>query len=268
MFVKKKIKFISWLIVILVFGISLHLSKEDNFQYRYNWRYAINIGHEYAYSLFMGNKRALRRNSLIPQSKINEIYEHPAINNLSIRMHVINMLQADKPVYERSRPLGEILHLEKEDLVPTKYEYKNNLILVTTFEPKVNDIDIKIPEKGKLRFSLAMRYYESTDQSPWRVIIRKAANLPIINLLFSDLGTAGNWYIYDYHYHFNQDEYLAWFIKDGNKILEKENEDNTKELMELLNSWKTKEGRELFDKKIDDGLSKSLEWGSDWIRTE
>ena len=183
----------------MILGILIYFSPEDSHKVP-NTQIAIETGRAYSYYLLNGNKKELLKLSIEPaKTKIE--------NSNYIQISISEIYDKLK---EKQIPLGIgapfFSDQKDEDMELVAFEKMDNFI-VMTFAFKALDKIIEIPEKGKMLFSIAIRYYQPQDDFVSRKLIRKIANLPVINSVAGELGRTGKWVIFNYNYQYNLIDY-------------------------------------------------------------
>jgi hypothetical protein len=172
-------------------------------------------------------------------------------------------MEEEKMPYNYVSPLTPILFANKEnevDLELMLFE-RCEIFAVMTFAYKSLESIVEIPEKGKMLFSIATRYYNPEDTKLFGKLIRKIANLPLLNKILGRFGTTGKWVVFDYNYKYNLNDYLEWINGEGQDRIAEWKKSN-----DLIIQLKNKHGWERFWKSTSEragrGLAFLYEWGS------
>lgn len=250
-----KIIIILILIVFLVLGILIYRSPDEAYWLKENPQNAIEIGRTYAYYLLKSNDKGLLKMSVDPaKAKI----ENSNFSQIAwIDMH--NQLEKKKLPIKITAPL--LTEHKDEDMELIALEKLESFIVIT-FAYKSWDEIVEIPDKGKMFFSVALRYYNPIDDRLVTKLVRKIANLPLLRNLTGRLGTTGRWVVFDYNYKYNLNDYFDWVLKEG----ENYTREQTKEYKEFIGDLESKESSEKFFKELEESSARSVdflyEWGS------
>ena len=133
---------------------------------------------------------------------------------------------------------------------------RNESFIVMTFAYNNNGSIVSIPDKGKLLYTVALRYNKPRDKTIFPKIKRKIANLPILRYISGRQGTAGRWIIIDYKYNYNLSDYSLWLINEGESYCQNEREKASK----LIKRLNTQEGRNAFREGADWHLDSKHRW--------
>lgn len=261
------------LLAFIVFFI--YKAPQENFIEASSQR-AIWLGRDYALYLLYSDKQSLLENS-VDEPAVDKIKKLP-FNSIStsemleqlrakgmdivgereerrrkIIMDIISPLMHD----EQPRTMMELMMYEQhERIIVMTFAYTDN----DSISPNI----IEIPHKGKMLFSVALRYYRPIDKRVIPKIIRKIANLPVLRSFTEQMGTTGRWVVFDYFYKYNLDDYFNWALKEGEAYIEKRLKDWDKENIDFATMTTdqldklTKECEISADKNIDF----CYEWGS------
>ncbi len=241
-------KKIAVILVGLIFIVLVYKSPDESYWYKEKPLEAIELGRKFAYRLFLGYKQGLLEISMPPAEPKIKNSEWKELSAMDIDRQLENKnihFIITAPLFLPDIEDIKLLALERhESFFAMTFAYEDYLGRI-----------VEIPEKGKLLFSVVVRYYEPTDDRIIPKLLRKIANLPILRYVTGKLGTTGCWIVVDYSYKFNRSDYLNWVLKSGeeyNEILEKKSD-------EFLNddSWLNK-----FEESVDTSLSFDYEWGN------
>lgn len=262
---KKNTKIIGIIIILLVIGILIYQSPDEAYWLEINAQDAIEIGRTYALDLFRGRKQALSNLSVDPaktkieKSNFRELAHSEINEKLRKKGLDIETLSEKKQlgIYEIVAPLFP----ENKDMKLILFERRNNFI-VMTFGYEYGDRIVGIPEKGKMLFSVGVRYYQPVDKRFVHRIFRKIVNIPLLRSFTGKMGTTGRWVLFDYKHKHNLTDYLNWVLKEGKDLSKKHNE----KLVDFQAIIKNKESflkwrREILD-HADRGLNLNYKWGS------
>jgi hypothetical protein len=253
---KNPVKIVIILIVILGIGILIYRSPDEAYWLKENPQNAIEIGRAYAYYLLNSYKQGLLKMSVDPaKAKI----ENSNFRQIAM-MDMYDQLEKKKMPVDITAPL--ITEQKDEDMELIALE-KFESFIVMTFAYKSWDKIVQIPDKGKMLFSVAVRYHNPIDNRLVTKLVRKIANLPLLRNLTGRIGTTGRWVVFDYNYKYNLNDYFDWVLKEG----ENYDREQLKESEEFMRYLENKESFEKFSKKeleefIARGLDFLYEWGS------
>lgn len=239
------------LIVLACLGIlQVYNAPEENSQYQNDLQGVIKAGNRYSWLLFIGNKSWLLREfdftentkSKLKKEEIQQIF----------RKDILDKYRANGGKYEGE--LRSMLFREPEDIELIVLE-RQQPYLAMTYTLKEGPT---IPGKGKMLCSVAFRYYQPANGSLLERVLRKTANaVPFC----SSLGTTGKWLVADYSYTYNQSDYAAWYLREGDAMSSQRREENKV----LLNKLRKKEGVQEFMSEIEMDMAVSEEWASAWV---
>jgi len=263
----KSTKNVIILVVVILIGILIYYSPDESHHIE-NIQDAIKIGRTYAYNLLISDKYRLIEMSISPaKEKIDSLnLQSPLFNRVTYkeRADIYDCLTKEKIPYDYIAPLTPILFAKEENEVDLKLMLfeRYTTFAVMTFAYKTLNGVVEIPEKGKMLFSIATRYYKPEDDKLIGKLIRKIANLPLLNKITGRFGTTGKWMVFDYNYKYNLNDYLEWINEEGQDRLLKEWEESN----ELTNQLKIEQDWKKFMKSTNEYVEKSLvflyEWGS------
>lgn len=232
------------LIVLSAIGVFIYKSPDEAYRLKENPQDAIETGRAYSYYLLNNNKEMLLIMSANPAKA--------KIENLNVQSRVMYSQLEEKHIHiDIIAPL--FAEQKDEDMELITLENLQSFI-VMTFAYKNGDKIVEIPGKGKMLFSVAVRYYKSIDDRLVPKLVRKIANLPLLHNFTGRIGTTGRWVVFDYNYKYNLNDYFDWVLKEGENYSQKQ----LKESEEFLEQLSSKE----FDESVDRGLDFLYEWGS------
>jgi len=239
------------LMVLLCIGIiQVYNAPEENGKYQNDLQGVIKAGSRYSWLLFIGNKSWLlnefdftqNAKSKLKKDDIQQIFWND----------ILDKYRAGGGKYEGK--LRSMLFKEPEDieLIVLERRYPYLALTYTLTEGPI------IPEKGRMLFSIAFRYYQPVNKSFFEKVLRKTANtVPFC----SSLGTTGKWLVVDYSFTYNQSDYALWYLRQGDIVSSQTHEKN----IVLLNKLRNKEGVQEFRREIEMDLAVSAEWASAWV---
>ena len=243
----KKSKTILFLVIALTLGVFVYKSPDEAWWHRENTQEAIKIGRRYAFYLLNGYKDGLLRISTEP-AKTKVINSN--FRSLSF-VEMDEQLEKKKIHISLTAPLYEEQKDENMELITLE---KLESFIVMTFAYKSWDKIAEIPEKGKMLFSVAVRYYNPLDGRLVFRLIRKIVNLPFLHNFTGNLGTTGRWVVFDYNYKYNSADYFDWLLKYGEGY-------SNKQLEESERFLEDEQSFDKFDESVDSGLDFLYEWG-------
>ncbi len=257
---KKSVKTIIILIIILVLGILIYRSPDEAYWLwlKENPQDAIEIGRTYAYYLLNSHKEGLLKMSVNPaKAKIeNSNFRRIAL----VDMH--NQLEKKQILMDITDPFFASESNQEMELITLE---KLRTFIVMTFAYKCWDKIVEIPDKGKLLFSVAVRYHNPRDNRLVPKLIRKVANLPLLRNFTGRMGTTRRWVVFDYNYRYNFNDYFEWVLKEGESYSQKQLE-GSEEFMKQLASVESLEKYKKFIKEIEESTHRMIyflyEWGS------
>lgn len=244
---RRNTKIISILIVLSAIGVFIYKSPDEAYWLKENHQDAIKIGRTYTYYLLNGYKQGLLKMSIDPaKTKIEKSNFHQiAISEIH------DQIEKKKIHIEITAPLFAEQRDEDMELIALE---KLESFIVMTFAYKSWDKIVEIPDKGKMLFSIGVRYYNPIDKRIVPKLVRKIANLPLLRNFTGRIGTTGRWVVFDYNYKYNLNDYFDWVLKEGENYSQKQ----LIESEEFLQQLSSKE----FDESVDRGLDFLYEWGS------
>lgn len=252
---RRNTKFVIILIALSIIGILIYQSPDEAYWLKENPQDAIGIGRTYAYYMLISHKEGLLEMSIDPaKTKI----EKSNFNQIALS-EIYDQIEKNKIHIEVAAPL--ITEQKDEDMELITLEQLDSFIAMT-FAYKSWDKIVEIPAKGKLLFSVGMRYYNPIDHRIVPKLVRKIANLPLLRNFTGRMGTTGRWVVFDYSYKYNLNDYFDWVLKEGENYRQKQLKES-EEFMQQLNREKSfgKFNKER-DASVDRGLDFLYEWGS------
>ena len=259
--------------IAVLIGFLIYNSPDDSHP-RENIQDAIKLGRTYAYNLLISDKNRLSQMSFgQAKDKIDKAnLQSPLFTRATIeeRSKIYRrLMEEEKMPYNFVSPLTPILFAEKEnevDLELMLFE-RCEVFAVMTFAYKSLESIVEIPEKGKMLFSIATRYYNPEDIRLFGKLIRKVANLPLLNKIIGRFGTTGKWVVFDYNYKYNLNDYLQWITGEGqDRFAESKRSDD------LISKLKNRQDWERFWKSTSERTGRKLaflyEWGSDQVERQ
>lgn len=212
-------KFIVLIIIIVILGILIALSPDENYIYQENPQLcveeAIKKARRFVYYYLWGLKGNLIKLSM-----------EPALTK--IRNTNFTSLTPTEWASRRQKLKDKKIHFDI--YAPISEPKKNNIVLIAlekiedfivmTFVYQNGDLIVEIPKKGKMFFSIAVRQIEPLDDRLPSKILRKIANLPILNIFMREKGTQQRLVIIDYKYNYDLHDYYKWALIEGKKYSE------------------------------------------------
>lgn len=239
------------LIVLVCLGlVRVYNSPEENHKYEADLHGTIKAGRWFSWLLFIGNKGWLLdqfdftdgARSKLKKADIQQVFWKD----------ILDKYNAGGGKYEGE--LRSMLFREPEDIELVALE-RQQAFLAMTFT--LNGCPI-VPSKGKMLCSIVFRYYQPVNGSLWKRMLRKTANaVPFC----SSFGTTGRWLVVDYSYTYNQSDYAAWYLREGDALSGQKQE----ETMGFLKKIEKKEGVQELMRGIEMDLAISEEWASAWV---
>jgi len=263
---RRNTKIIIILIVLSVIGIFIYKSPDEAYWLKEDLKDAIEIGRTYAWNLFQGYKQGLLRVSIDPAKTKIEKLNLREISDLEIHEQ-LRKVQLDPESLFEKKQLGKYgivspLFSESKMMELIILEKVENFVVMTFGYEDYNEGLVGIPEKGKMLFSVAVRYYQPIDKRFVNRIVRKILNVPLLRNFTGKMGTTGHWVVFDYNYKYNRTDYLYWVLMEGENLSKKYD----KELEEVLAKIKDKESSEKrmteIKESADRGLNFLYKWGS------
>jgi hypothetical protein len=233
-------------IIIIGLGLLIYRSSDEAYQLKENTQEAIKIGRKYAYFLFLSEKEGLSNISIEPaRSKIASAdFQQMAMSE------IFDHLDKNKIPFSLQIPLLA----EKEDLRLIAFEKLDSFVVMTFALKGDGDQITEISNKGKMLYSVAIRYYRPVDDRFLSKLKRKIANLPLLRDFIGHLGTTGRWVVFDYNYTYSRNDYFKWLLNERKSDIEFKKQLESKEFIEKL----YKELLESANKHLDF----LYEWGS------
>jgi len=240
---------------LLITGIFIYKSPDEAYWLKPDTQKAIRIGRTYAYYLLSGHKKGLLEMSIEPaKTKIEESNFHEiAISEMT--------KQIEKKEYIDIEIIAPLLEERNDENMELIRLVKFESFIVMTFAYKSWNNIVEIPGKGKMFFSVGMRYHTPIDHQIETKIVRKIANLPLLRNFTGRMGTTGQWLVFAYSYKYSLNDYFDWVLKEGEYYSKRKNE----EFEELQEPGKLKKHIDKILKELA-GSQKSLDflyaWGS------
>lgn len=251
----------------MVIGILIYQSPDEGYWLKEDPQDAIEIGRTYALYLFRGYRQKLLEVSVDPaKTKIEKsTFQELAFSEINDRLRKIRL---DMDTLSEKKQLGKYgivapLFPEDEDMKPIIFERRNNFIVMTFGYEKYGKL-VEIPEKGKMLFSVGVRYYQPVDNRFVHKIVRKIANIPWIRNFTGNMGTTGRWVLFDYKYKNNRNDYLNWVLKEGENLSKQHNKKVEASLIKYKGMIKDKESYKKWKKAVDDRVNKNLNFAYEW----
>ncbi len=255
----KSVVAIILLLTLIILGILIYRSPDEAHWIQESPFEAIETGRIYAFYLLKGYKKDLQNISIDPaKTKIeNSDFSEITLSDIS------NLMENKKINIEITSPLLVLYQQEDGDMELVMLEKLESFIAMT-FAFKSLDKIVEVPVKGKMFFSIALRYYQPDDDRTIPKLIRKTANLPLLRKLTGRMGTTGRWVVFEYNYTYNLKDYFDWVLKEGeNYTLRKQREGQ--EFIKQLESGESKKVfEELFkdmEEKVEISLDSLYAWG-------
>lgn len=247
---KELMKKIVIIIAVLTLLVLVFVSPDESYWYKEKPLEAIELGRKFAYRLFLGYKQGLLEISMPPAE--------PKIKNSEWKE--LSFMDIDRQLENKRKNIhfsitAPLFSPDIEDIKLLALERHESFFAMTfAYEDYLGKI-VEIPEKGKLLFSVVVRYYQPIDDRIMPKLLRKIANLSLLRYVTGKLGTTGRWVVVDYSYKFNQSDYLNWVLKSG----EEYTEILSKKTDEFLNDDSS---FNKLDESVDTSLSFDYEWGN------
>ena len=239
--------------MILVLGILIYRSHDEAYWLKGDPQDAIEIGRTYAYYLLNSHKEGLLKMSVNRAKAKIENSNFPRIGLVDM----YEQLQKKQLLMDITDPF--LVSESDQEMELITFE-KFMSFIVMTFAYKCWDKIVEVPDKGKMLFSVAVRYYNPIDNRLVPKLIRKIANLPVLRNFTGRMGTTGHWVVLDYNYRYNLNDYYEWVLKEGEKYSQKQRE-RSEEFMKEVGS---EESLEKFTKEIDESTYRMLDFLHQW----
>lgn len=221
-------------IIAILFLVVVYNSSDDS-EYFFNVENALKSGKYYACAILKSDKKTLLKNL-----RYNDEYEKNKINKSTFNTTSQDIFydHYDTYIFEHfdEESIYDISSSDKE-----KYNRMQLLaidvigenIYVMTFGYKTRDMCkfLEIPNKGEMIFSVAMDYV-APHSGIIKEILRKVFNIPLLRVITKKYGTTGKWYLLDYEYTYNLNDYAEWIC--NNKKFESQTEHLYKKVDEAL----------------------------------
>ena len=133
------------------------------------------------------------------------------------------------------------------------------IVMTFAYKSFIGEI-AEMPGKGKMLFSVAVRYYQPIDDRFLPKLFRKIANLPLIGNFAGQLGTTGRWVVYDYEYKYTLRDYYEWVLKAGDVYAAEQQKD----AIELASLAKNKDFIEQLIKNRKEDARKDMQFLYEW----
>ena len=266
----KSLKYIATLIILLIVGILIYFSPDENYWFDKNPREAIKepikLGRSFACELLISNERGLLKIAAEPSTK--EKIKKSNLNKplftqytYEQRLAIKSLPKAGMP-YKFIDPLNPVLFSEKIDEIDMDLVMLEKLedFTIMTFAYKYGPTSeiVELPEKGKMLFTVGIRYNECKDDLILPKLGRKMANLPLLRSLIGHRGTKGRWMVVDYKYKYNLNDYWEWILKKGGDYKE------TKKPEEIVDEFINKIKNGKWIEEIKESALRQLGVDSGW----
>lgn len=239
------------LIVLVCLGLVwVYKSPEENHKYKADLHGTIEVGRWFSWLLFIGNKYSLleqfdftdEARSKLKKADIQQVFWKD----------ILDKYNAGGGKY--AGELKSMLFKEPDDIELVALERQQSFLAMTF---TLNGCPI-VPGKGKMLCSIVFRYYQPVNGSLWKRILRKTANaVPFC----SSFGTTGRWLVVDYSYTYNQSDYAAWYLREGDALSSQKQE-------ETRGFWKKMEKKEGFQELMrgfEMDLAMLEVWATLWV---
>jgi len=259
-------KILKIIIGLLIIGGIFYYSPEEGYWLR-DPMHGIEMGRTCSLYLFCSSKSALLQACIDPaKAQIEQTtFRELSLSDISEDLEKIHL--DPKTLSIGKYGIIAPLYPEMEDMKLILLQ-SNRSLMVMTFAYEKHHKVVEIPGKGKILFTLGMRYIEVVDKRLFPKIIRKIANMPLIRGFTGTAGTAGRWVLFDYKYEIDRNEYLDWLLKDGNSVSQKHDE-AVKNFQALIKDTKSYEKwiNGLKEHAMEE-LDLAYEWGSKAIQKQ
>jgi len=264
-------KIIVTVIVCCVIGFLIYQSPDESHWHEANLQDAITTGQDYAWNLLQGNKQQLLKISVEPAKGKVQSSDYRIVADSEITEQLSKKDFDLESLYEKHE-LGKYefiapLFAEINDMELVALDRKDDFIAMTFYLKTIYGI-VEIPGRGKMLFSVGVRYYKPVDTRIIGKLIRKVANAPLLRGFMAKMGTTGHWVIFDYHYNYDKRDYLKWIL-DQSDYLNKQYDKN------IQNSLVTFKNKVLFNKCGKDietdareNLNLLYKWGFDAMKKQ
>jgi len=226
---KKSYKNILVAVVVVILVILIYKSPDEPYWRKENPINAIRVGRIYAYYLLNSYKQGLLRMSVNPAKAKIENSEFKEISRVEMDEQLEKKqihISITAPIYTEQKD---------EEMILMAFERCASFVAMTFAYKGWLDEIVEIPEKGKMLFSVAVRYYIPADDRVAPKLVRKTANLPLLRNFTGRIGTTGRWVVFDYNYKYNLNDYFDWLLKEG----------------ESYSQQKLKESEEFADRQLE-----------------
>lgn len=247
---KKMVVTVLILFFVCLAVVRVYNSPAENHRYEDDVRGTIEAGRWFSHFLYIGAKDRLltkfdftdRARAKLEKANIQQVFS-------------VDILQKYKAGGgKHDNELKHMLYTDPEGMKLVVLERQRDFLAMTY---TLKDCPT-VPGRGKMLCSIVFRYYEPANEYLWKRILRKAANaVPF----FSSLGTTGRWLVVDYSYTYNQSDYAAWYLREGDAVSGLDREENMAQLKKLA----TKEGLRKLVEDSELALAVSEEWASAWV---
>lgn len=250
-----RIKLVVLLVIISALGILIYWSPDEAYGLRDDPDEAVKVGRLYAYDLLYADRDNLLEMSVEPATSKLRATDLAIVNTSE-------MFSQLEKVELRSLATPLVVEERDEHMRLMAYERLSNFI-VMTFAYQVGDGIVEIPAKGKLLYSVAVRYYKPSDDRLIPKLARKIANLPLVRNFTGRLGTTGRWVVFDYYYKYDLNDYFTWALEDGRNYSQNRAREAAAFTKQLEQGQQVMES---LKKSTDRSLEFLYDWGS--ITTE
>jgi len=241
---KKVLAAVILLILVLFFSILVYKSPDETHIVR-NLSCAIEQGCTFACYLLNGYKQGLLKMAdecpkilIMENESAKEKIERSTFQQAPPLLEMYDLVKKKWPdygkniIFDKISPLLEEQQKEKMKLIAL--EKMDNFVVMTFAYTDYLDRVVEILGKGKMFFTVALRYWCPYDDRLIPKLVRKIANLPILCLFIGYMGTKGRWVVIDYNYKYNLNDYFHWLLKEGENWRLQEPIKRKKSLAEFL----------------------------------
>ena len=247
-------------VIVLCVGILIYRSPNSTYELEGRTEEAIEMGRRDAFGLFTNSRFEVGSTSFEPANTKLENYDFTQAHSLPSMIQYVKEKHIIVP-FSILRPENpenmELVALERfENAIVMTFGYMDNM------DSSYNTI-VEIPGKGKILVTIAVVYLQPFVDKPFiRYIdkfVRKIANLPVLEFFTGYVKAEGHWYLIDFKYTYNMNDYYSWILKEG----EDYSDQAQVEMKEQMKYFKRPIAE--IKKSIDEQSEKSINLIYDWI---
>ena len=210
---RKKLLVFGIIVIVLVLGFLIYRSPDNEYRLQENTAEAIEIGRIYSFGLFANAEQ--------PGMRILWSIEPAPIK---LKNYDFKQAQSLSSIFEHGEKnkgrLYSLWSAEREEMELVALERLGSTLVMTFAYMPFNEKKIaEIPGKGKILFAIAAHYFDPEEDKLFfkytDKLLRKIANLPILQEFTGYSKAKGIWKVFDFKYTYNRNDYYNWILKEG-----------------------------------------------------